>query len=178
MTSASRLRGRDTELTVIGSHLDRLLSGVGTVVVLEGPAGMGKSRLLAEVAVLGQRLDMLVGRGVADPGDTIVQLAPLMEALFEGPGPILDRDALTEVHTSPEQRYWLLQDIEAALERGRARVAGPHMPRRPPVGRRRHRRRLANSAVATFRGAGRLDHRHQTWVRIAEDPKRDRSARA
>jgi DNA-binding CsgD family transcriptional regulator len=117
MTSTSRLRGRDTELTVIGSHLDRLLSGVGTVVVLEGHAGMGKSRLLAEVAVLGQRLDMLVGRGVADPGDTIVQLAPLMEALFEGPGPILDRDALTEAHTSPEQRYWLLQDIEAALER-------------------------------------------------------------
>ena len=117
MTSAWRVRGRDAELTVIGSHLDRLLSGVGTVVVLEGHAGMGKSRLLAEVAGLGKRLDMLVGRGNADPGDTIVQLAPLMEALFEGPAPILDRAALTEAHTPPEQRYWLLQDIEAALER-------------------------------------------------------------
>src|ERR1700730_3293266 len=116
-SNAERVRGRDAELTVIGSHLDRLLSGVGTVVVLEGRAGMGKSKLLAEVAVLGRRLDMLVGSGVADPGDTIVQLAPLMEALFGGPAPILDRDALTEAHTSPEQRYWLLQDIEAALER-------------------------------------------------------------
>jgi hypothetical protein len=28
---------------------------------------------------------MLVGRGNAAPGDTIVQLGPLMEALFEGP---------------------------------------------------------------------------------------------
>ena len=31
-----RVRGRDGELTLIGEHLDRLLSGVGTVVVIEG----------------------------------------------------------------------------------------------------------------------------------------------
>ena len=111
------LRGRESELTAIGEHLDRLLSGAGTVVVIEGRAGMGKSRLLSEVATMAERLSMRVGRGVADPGDTIVQLAPLMEALLEGPTPIFERDALRTARTSPEERYWLLQDIEALLER-------------------------------------------------------------
>ena len=87
--SAPRVRGRDAELTALGEHLDRLLSGVGTVVLIEGAAGMGKSRLLAEVAAIAGRLSMTVGLGVADPADTVVQLAPLFEALFEGPSPIL-----------------------------------------------------------------------------------------
>src|ERR1700677_3254234 len=39
-----------------------------------------------------------------------------MEALFEGPAPILERAALGDAHASPEQRYWLLQDLEALLE--------------------------------------------------------------
>jgi DNA-binding CsgD family transcriptional regulator len=111
-----RVRGRDAELTLIGEHLDRLLSGVGTVVVIEGRAGMGKSRLLAEVAAMAGRLSMAVGRGGADPGDRIVQLAPLLGALVEGPAPILERDALRDAATSAEQRYWLLHDIEALLE--------------------------------------------------------------
>ena len=41
----------------------------------------------------------------------------LTEALFEGPSPILERTALGDAHASPEQRYWLLQDLEALLER-------------------------------------------------------------
>jgi predicted ATPase len=90
---------------------------VGTVVVIEGGGGMGKSRLLDEVVAMARRLSIRVGSGVADPGDTVVQLSPLMEALFDGPSPILERDALGHAHTSPDQRYWLLQDLEALLER-------------------------------------------------------------
>ena len=114
---SSHLRGRDAVLVTIGEHLDKLLSGVGTVLVIEGEAGMGKTRLLDEVAQMAGRLSITVGRGVADPGDTIVQLSPLMEALFDGPSPILERDSLGNAHAAPEQRYWLLQDIEALLER-------------------------------------------------------------
>ncbi len=39
-----------------------------------------------------------------------------MEALFDGPSPILERTGLGDAHASPEQRYWLLQDLEALLE--------------------------------------------------------------
>jgi hypothetical protein len=80
---------------------------------------MGKSRLLEEVATMARRLSIKVGSGVADPGDNVVQLAPLMEALFDGPEPILELAALHGEHTSPEQRYWLLQDLETLLEKAR-----------------------------------------------------------
>ena len=113
---AQTVRGRDAELTVLGQHLDRLLSGIGSVVLVEGGAGMGKTRLLGEVAAMARRLSIRFGGGVADPGDTVVQLSVLMEALFEGPSPILERSALGDAHASPEQRYWLLQDLEALLE--------------------------------------------------------------
>ena len=115
--SSSVVRGRDAELTLFGQHLDQLLSGTGTVVVVEGGAGMGKSRLLVELAAMARRLSIKVGSGVADPADTVVQLSVLMEALFEGPSPILERTALGDTHASPEQRYWLLQDLEMLLER-------------------------------------------------------------
>ena len=112
---APRVRGRDGELTAVGKHLDRLLSGLGTVVMIEGAPGMGKSRLLGEVADMASRLAMTVGLGAADPADTVVQLAPLFEALFEGPAPIIERDTLADAHTSSEERYWLLEDMEALL---------------------------------------------------------------
>ena len=110
-------------MTLLGQHLDQLLSGIGSVVLVEGGAGMGKSRLLGEVAGMARRLSIRVGSGVADPGDTVVQLLVLMQALFEGPSPVIERTALRDAHSSPEQRYWLLQDLEALLER--AALDGP-----------------------------------------------------
>ena len=115
--SAQPVRGRDIELAALRLHLDRVISGAGTVALVEGGAGMGKSRLLAEVAVLARQLAIRVGIGVADPGDSVVQLSALMEALFAGPSPILGRAGLPDTHSSPEQRYWLLQDLETLLER-------------------------------------------------------------
>ena len=57
------IRGRDGELTAVGEQLDRLLAGEGAVLVIEGQAGMGKSRLLAEAATMARRLSMRVGLG-------------------------------------------------------------------------------------------------------------------
>jgi hypothetical protein len=48
--ATDRLRGRDDTLLIVGEHPNRLLCGIGTVLDLEGGAGMGKNRLLAEVA--------------------------------------------------------------------------------------------------------------------------------
>src|SRR3989440_845906 len=111
------VRGRDDDLATIGRHLDQLLSGIGWVIVVEGAAGLGKSRLLKEAVTMARRLSIKVGSGAANPGDNVVQLAPLMEALFDGPEPILERAALHSEHRSPEQRYWLLQDLETLLEK-------------------------------------------------------------
>ena len=45
---ALRLRGRPAEIAVLGEALDRAASGQSAVVLIEGEAGIGKTRLLAE----------------------------------------------------------------------------------------------------------------------------------
>ena len=117
------LRGRDRELAALTAHLDLLRDGAGTVVLIEGGAGMGKSRLLQELGSIARSRSIRVGSGVADAGESMVQLSALMEALFGGTSPLLERDTLRDDHASPEQRYWLLQDLEAILER--AALASP-----------------------------------------------------
>jgi DNA-binding CsgD family transcriptional regulator len=84
---------------------------------------MGKTRLLAEAARVARRLAFRVGVGAAEPGAGVVELAPLMTALFDGSHPLLNRSGFRELHSLPEQRYWLLQDLQAMLER--AALDGP-----------------------------------------------------
>jgi DNA-binding CsgD family transcriptional regulator len=115
--AAQPLRGRDGELAALTAQLDQLRAGAGTVALIEGGAGMGKSRLIEEVATIARGRSIRVGSGVADAGESVVQLSALMEALFGGPSSLLRRADLRADHTSPEQRYWLLQDFEALLER-------------------------------------------------------------
>ena len=56
-----------------------------------------------------------VGRGVAEPHRRL-ELDALFDALFDGDKPLVARDALSDLHASPEQRFWLLQDIQALIE--------------------------------------------------------------
>ena len=117
MSSTPIVRGRDAELARIGVQLDRVRSGVGSVVLVAGEPGMGKTRLLTEAARVARRLALRVGAGAAEPGGGVVELAPLMTALFDGPHSLLERGALGALRSRPEERYWLLQDLQAMLER-------------------------------------------------------------
>src|SRR5260370_14924705 len=116
------VRGRDAELAALAEHLGQLRSGVGTVALIEGGAGMGKSRVLGEVAAMARRLSIRVGIGEANLGDSVVPLSALMEALLDGSSPILGRAGLRDAHTSLNHRYWLLQDLEALLKRAALEV--------------------------------------------------------
>src|SRR5467141_2285002 len=109
--------GRDAELALVRSELDRLSDGAEAVVVVEGAAGMGKSHLLAEVAAIARSLGIRVGRSAADPSETMVELSALLAALFDGAEPLLDPGALSTLHAQPEQRFWLLRDLQQLLER-------------------------------------------------------------
>ena len=115
------LRGRPAELVSLHEHLSRIRNGVGTSWVIEGGPGLGKSRLLMQARSAAQQAGFAVGHGVAEPGDAATPLAALMDALFEGPEPLLDRSALPDSHSSREQRYWLLQDIQTLLEQAAMR---------------------------------------------------------
>jgi DNA-binding CsgD family transcriptional regulator len=115
------LRGRDVALAQLSETLARVRGGAaGAVVLIEGAAGLGKTRLLDEVATMAGRMEFAVGRGAAQPGDA-VELAPLLDALFGGDPPPLDRDALHDLPALPEQRYWMLQELQALLERAALR---------------------------------------------------------
>ena len=118
LTSPAReFHGRDAELALIRGELERLADGAEALVVVEGAAGMGKSRLLAEVSTIARQLGIRVGSSAAEPGETIVELATLLAALFDGRDPLLEPGALSTLHALPEQRFWLLRDVQALLER-------------------------------------------------------------
>src|SRR5258707_294702 len=109
--------GRDAELALVRGELDRLSDGAEAVVVVEGAAGMGKSRLLAEAAAIAHSLGIRVGASAADPSETMVELAALLAALFDGAEPLLHASELTTLHARAEQRFWLLRDLQQLLER-------------------------------------------------------------
>jgi predicted ATPase len=69
------------------------------VVLVEGEPGSGKSRLVAEVARVARRLAFRVGVGAAELGGGVVELAPLMTALFDGSHPPLERSGLRKLHS-------------------------------------------------------------------------------
>jgi DNA-binding CsgD family transcriptional regulator len=110
------IRGRDAELSAFGEMLGRVRSGSGAVLLIEGAAGIGKSRLLAEGEKMAHRLGFPVGVGAAEPSESVAELAPLLRALFDGPEPLLDRAGLSSLHAAPEQRYWRLQGLRSLLE--------------------------------------------------------------
>src|ERR1700754_150296 len=89
--AAPPLRGRGDELAALDGQLESLLTGVGSVVVIEGGPGFGKTRLLREVFERGLQMGLRGGHGMADPLDRVVELASVMEALFENDPPLLDR---------------------------------------------------------------------------------------
>lgn len=63
--SADPLVERDRELAIIEAALDRARTGAAGVLLVEGVAGLGKSRLLREAAALAYRT------GCADCADAV-----------------------------------------------------------------------------------------------------------
>jgi DNA-binding CsgD family transcriptional regulator len=112
----SPLRGREPELALISERLRGALTGRGATLVVEGRAGLGKTRLLAEAATMARAMGMNVGSGVVAARDQAVPLGALVDALFSGRAPLVDPSTRTTLPYLPEQRYWLLDELEALLE--------------------------------------------------------------
>ena len=66
------LRGRDAELAVIDAALSQARDGRGGVLLVEGGAGLGKSRLLEEAVSLAGRAGVRAAVGRADVDDNAV----------------------------------------------------------------------------------------------------------
>ncbi len=70
-----RLVGRDLERATLVEALERTLAGAGGVSMLEGGAGIGKTRLLAQVADDAQWRGFTVAHGVCEVGGDLPYLA-------------------------------------------------------------------------------------------------------
>ncbi|MCX5203342.1 AAA family ATPase [Streptomyces sp. NBC_00237] len=104
-------RGRDAELAFIEGRLDALDRGEGGIVRVEGPVGIGRSRLLAEAAASARRRGVRVFEGAADPDEQFVPLGPLLDGLLSGAEPLSGAVRLRDLATTPGQRFWLLQEL-------------------------------------------------------------------
>lgn len=105
------LRGRDAELAFIAARLDALDRGEGGIIRVEGPVGIGRSRILAEAAAAARRRGTRVFEGAADPDEQFVPLGPLLDGLLSGEEPLPGAVRLRDLATTPGQRFWLLQEL-------------------------------------------------------------------
>jgi len=110
------LRGREAELAAISALIEATMQGHSSLLVVEGRAGFGKSRLLRAAADHAAAAGLKVGTGRADVDSRAVPMMTMMSALFSGSRPVLDRNRLRDLPSSPEQRFWLLQELAALLE--------------------------------------------------------------
>jgi class 3 adenylate cyclase/tetratricopeptide (TPR) repeat protein len=107
------LTGRDSELRQLAGQLDLLPLGRGGLLVLQGEAGIGKSRLLDEAAVLAQRRSIRVLRSHGAAVEAGTALFPwrrlLLQLLCAGEfDPAAARDELQRrLGGEPQLRAWL-----------------------------------------------------------------------
>ena len=116
-TLTEDLRGRDDLLAAIRDRLEQAVAGRSSILLIEGGAGFGKTRALGAAAELAEQHGVRVGYGQAVAGDHTVPMAPFFAALFEGGRPLVNPGERGRLHYLPEQRYWLLDELEALFQR-------------------------------------------------------------
>jgi DNA-binding NarL/FixJ family response regulator len=119
---AARLWGRPVQVEAFRSLLRALRFGRGGVMLVSGLAGMGKTALLGAVEASAREQGITVFHGTADPAGRVIPFGPLLEALVSAPDAPIDPAVLRDLSRSPDQRFWLLRELQEALERAALRA--------------------------------------------------------
>jgi DNA-binding CsgD family transcriptional regulator/tetratricopeptide (TPR) repeat protein len=93
-----------------------VLSGRGDVVLVEGPAGIGKTRLVTDAVQQAEAAGVAACYGRCEEIDTMAPLSPLLAALSTGTAPVLRREDLRSLERPGDQRFWLLEELSEMLE--------------------------------------------------------------
>jgi DNA-binding CsgD family transcriptional regulator len=109
------IRGRAGELKVIGALMAAVAQGRGGVLVIEGPPGIGKSRLLTEVLALADKSGVRTLFGEAFEYQQTVPFFSLFMATLGADPPVGDADALRRLGSSEDLRYWVVHDLADAI---------------------------------------------------------------
>src|SRR3984957_1280164 len=120
--AAFRLRGRQSQIAELGELLDAVHAGRGGTVLVTGPGGMGKTALLDIAGHMARDRGIRVFRGAADAAARAIPFGPLFEALVAGPDAPVDAAVLRDLSQSPDQRFWLLRELQESLERAALRA--------------------------------------------------------
>ena len=118
---APPLRGRVAELARLDDAIASTRAGASDIVVFEGPAGIGKSRLLAAACERAASGGTLVLRGAADELDQVTPWGPLLHALTACGQPVLDPADLGAARAMADQRLAIIERMRTALEKASAR---------------------------------------------------------
>src|SRR5262249_48625153 len=102
------IRGRAGELKAIGALIAAVAQGRGGVLVIEGPPGIGKSRLLTEVLALAEKAGVRTLFGEAFEYQQTVPFFSLFMATLRADPPVGDAEALRRLGTSADVRYWVV----------------------------------------------------------------------
>src|SRR3954449_3078253 len=109
------IRGRAGELKLIGALVTAVAQGRGGVLVIEGPPGIGKSRLLTEVMVLADKGGVRTLFGEAFEYQQTVPFFSLFMATLNADPPVGDAEALRRLGGSTDLRYWVVHDLADAI---------------------------------------------------------------
>ena len=115
------IRGRAGELKVIGALLTALVQGRGGVLVIEGPPGIGKSRLLTEVMALADKSGVRTLFGEAFEFQQSVPFFSLFMATLRADPPVGDAEALRRLGGSADV-YWVVRDLADAIDAAAAQT--------------------------------------------------------
>src|SRR3954447_2061993 len=117
------VRGRAGELRVIGAQISAVAQGHGGVLVIEGPPGIGKSRLLTEVMALADKAGVRTLFGEAFEYQQSVPFFSLFMATLRADPPVGDAEGLRRLGGSADLRYWVVHELADAI-----RVAAAQRP--------------------------------------------------
>lgn len=115
------IRGRAGELRVIGQLVKAVADGRGGVLVIEGPPGIGKTRLLTEMIALAEKSGVRALFGEAFEYQQAVPFFSLFMATLRADPPIGDAEALRSFGTSDDLGYWVVRDLQAAIHAAASR---------------------------------------------------------
>ncbi len=116
------IRGRSDELKTIGALVSAVARGRGGALVIEGPPGIGKSRLLTEVLALADQCGVRTLFGEAFEYQQTVPFFSLFMATLRADPPVGDAEALRRLGTSADLRYWVVHDLADAIHAAAAQT--------------------------------------------------------
>lgn len=101
--------GRSGELTEVRAMVRRTAQGIGECLTIDGPAGIGKSRLLREGIAEATAAGVTVVTGRVTELDAAAPLSPLLAALR-------GHVDLSELNPVADNRYWLINRLTELIE--------------------------------------------------------------